>query len=298
MQDGGKETRGIERSEQVVSGCNEDIRGSLQTEQSLAGKELTGFVGTVNDTSKKVSEDGAYTATIDLTAQSHATIKAVESGSWSQSKRWMSQETKERMVFHKTMQNLHHLAADQSPFIPQTPAELTAFRADMAEIKRKRLSQQVSRRIETLKRKKRPLAADGQGDMVVSLLLGKLRQDDLSPVFASQNCFNGNENPETTKCAPWPSLAELKEDGDRRASRFGRYLPIPRVNVDSVVEDKNGNSFGTRKYMTSIKRRPRFIMPVSPFEDLIIMGEVELHVEEIPAYLRFAIEEMEKEVLA
>lgn len=50
------------------------------------------------------------------------------SGSWSQSRRWVSQGTKERMAFQRMKINLQHIKLQNSPFVPQTPAALTALR--------------------------------------------------------------------------------------------------------------------------------------------------------------------------
>ncbi|KAL6895873.1 hypothetical protein HDV57DRAFT_29351 [Trichoderma longibrachiatum] len=156
----------------------------------------------------------------------------VEPASWSQSKRWISSETKERKAFQRMMLNLQFMKADQSPFVPKTPAELTKFKISLAEAKRQKLAQEVS--ILEEKNRQNELAK-AAGTISVSqphvpLFHGRDMEDELSPVFAVRNCFNKQDTVEVNKRLEWPSLAELKEDGDRRA-KCGRFLPLPRIKV-------------------------------------------------------------------
>ncbi|UKZ64499.1 uncharacterized protein TrAtP1_005716 [Trichoderma atroviride] len=160
------------------------------------------------------------------------TATSTEVASWSQSKRWVSSETKERRAFQKMVLNLQFMKADQSPFIPKTPAELTKFKISLAEAKRQKLTKEVKLLEE--KNRNRDLAK-ASGSMPVSqpqvlLFNGRQMEDKLSPVFAAQNCFNKEDTAKASQRVEWPSLAELKEEGDKRA-RFGRYLPLPRMNV-------------------------------------------------------------------
>ncbi|TFB05748.1 hypothetical protein CCMA1212_001966 [Trichoderma ghanense] len=168
----------------------------------------------------------------DRPSQSQA---PVEPASWSQSKRWISSETKERKAFQRMMMNLQFMKADQSPFVPKTPAELTKFKISLAEAKRQKLAQEVSILEEKNRQKE---LAKASGTMLVSqphvaLFNGRDMDDELSPVFAVQNCFNTQDTVEVNKRVEWPSLAELKEDGDRRA-KCGRFLPLPRIKIPSV----------------------------------------------------------------
>lgn len=160
------------------------------------------------------------------------TATPTEVASWSQSKRWVSSETKERRAFQKMVLNLQFMKADQSPFIPKSPAELTKFKISLAEAKRQKLTKEVKLLEE--KNRNRELAK-ASGSMPVSqpqvlLFNGRQMEDKLSPVFAAQNCFNKDDTAKECQRVEWPSLAELKEEGDKRA-RFGRYLPLPRMNV-------------------------------------------------------------------
>ncbi|PTB59418.1 hypothetical protein M431DRAFT_504357 [Trichoderma harzianum CBS 226.95] len=155
-----------------------------------------------------------------------------EVASWSQSKRWLSSETKERRAFQKMMLNLQFMKADQSPFIPKTPAELTKFKISLAEARQQKLAHEVSI-LEAKTRQKEMAKASGLALVSkpqVTLFNGRDMGDRLSPVFAAQNCFNKQDIAEVNGRVEWPSLAELKEEGDRR-TRYGRYLPLPRINA-------------------------------------------------------------------
>lgn len=155
-----------------------------------------------------------------------------EVASWSQSKRWLSSETKERRAFQKMMLNLQFMKADQSPFIPKTPAELTKFKISLAEARQQKLAHEVSI-LEEKTRQKELAKASGlvlASKPQVTLFNGRDMGDRLSPVFAAQNCFNQQDIAEVNGHVEWPSLAELKEEGDRR-TRYGRYLPLPRINA-------------------------------------------------------------------
>ncbi|KAL7926609.1 hypothetical protein ACQKWADRAFT_328320 [Trichoderma austrokoningii] len=161
------------------------------------------------------------------------TSTPTEVASWSQSKRWVSSETKERRAFQKMVLNLQFMKADHSPFVPKTPAELTKFKITLAEAKRLKLASEV-KLLEEKTRNKELARASGSTPVsqprVLLLFNGRQMEDKLSPVFAAQNCFNQEDTARSSQRVEWPSLAELKEEGDKRA-RLGRYLPLPRMNV-------------------------------------------------------------------
>jgi hypothetical protein len=128
--------------------------------------------------------------------------------------------------------NLQFMKADQSPFIPKSPAELTKFKISLADAKRQKLTEEVII-LEEKTRKKEQAKASGSRPVSqpqVLLFNGREMEDKLSPVFAARNCFNREDTAEANHRVEWPSLAELKEEGDKRA-RYGRYLPLPRMNV-------------------------------------------------------------------
>lgn len=135
------------------------------------------------------------------------------------------------------MMNLQFMKADQSPFVPKTPAELAKFKISLAEAKRQKLAQEVSI-LEEKNRQKELVKASGTISVSqprMALFNGRDMGDELSPVFAVQNCFNKQDTVEVNKRAEWPSMAELKEDGDRRA-KCGRILPLPRIKVIALQQ--------------------------------------------------------------
>lgn len=165
---------------------------------------------------------------VNSNTQSSLALTGPESGTWSQSKRWTSTATKERQSFQKMMANLRYMGADQSPFVPQTPAELTAFKAAIAEAQKLKLAEEVNRRVA------RAAAKNQEGEtrqLLGELMGGKIFSDHLSPVFAMNNCFNKKLPSNMVLQAEWPPLAEFKEEGDKRAGRPGRCLPLPRLNL-------------------------------------------------------------------
>ena len=227
--------------------------------------------------------------------------RRVESGSWSQSKRWMSQNGKERMNFQRTMQNLYHIGADKSPFVPQNPAELTAFRAEIADAKMRRLSREVNRRIVALESKKKcpaePLRVENE---LLPLLLGKRLADERTTVFASNNCFRPLVSNDNRGSGPWPSLAEFKTEGDKRANKYGRCFPLPMAYLATnkkvgFADDAGKASDNTHDRDLQITRAgPRFIVPVSPPEDTHAAGKVlKVKEEELPESLQIIIGELE-----
>ncbi|KAH7155335.1 hypothetical protein B0J13DRAFT_223644 [Dactylonectria estremocensis] len=217
-----------------------------------------------------------------------------ESGGWSQSKRWMSQETKERAAFQKMLINLHYMGADKSPFVPQNPAELTAFKLEAAESEKKRLIQKMDKRIAKIDSRN-----GNKSPLLCKLLGGKLR-DKLSPVFFAIHCFNKELPSQDEFRVDWPSLAELKEEGDKRASRYGRYFPLPRLNVvaarfSSEDRDKAYSPDGTIRWeKKTIKLGAREIMPVTAeYEAYTIAPVSELQQEDLPVPLQLIIKHID-----
>ncbi|KAI9901717.1 hypothetical protein N3K66_003534 [Trichothecium roseum] len=165
---------------------------------------------------------------------------------WSQSKSWVSDEEKERAAFQKMMLQMRHINADKSPFIPQTPAELTAFKVDQAERAKKKLEQELQARLLANAQAKQAQSKKNEENpelkRMYSLFFG-MNMGNLSPVLFFDNCFNQHYETEASKSqrAEWPCLAELKEDGDRRAAGYGRLLPLPKLNkLDAHVQAKEG----------------------------------------------------------
>ncbi|KFH46757.1 hypothetical protein ACRE_024370 [Hapsidospora chrysogenum ATCC 11550] len=225
--------------------------------------------------------------------------KPSETGLWSQSKRWVSQETKERAAFQKLMQTLHYMRADKSPFVPQTPAALTAFRVAQTERKSRRLSEELNRRMLQLARRKRSEAHEEPGAQPkLELFRGKTPRDGLSPVFASDTCFNKD-----IPCAmrvEWPSLAELKEEGEKRAARYGRYFPLPRLNIvaSRILQRERAKAYNADGSIhwekKAVKQASRFIRPVSCELELDSSPPPQLQAHELPPLLQALLDEIDE----
>jgi len=211
----------------------------------------------------------------------------------------MSQTSKERMTFQKMVTNLFHLSANNSPFVPQSPAELTAFRAEMADIKKKRLSREVGWRVATMERKRAQSKDSGEeAAKLVPFLLGRQYKDMLSPVLASRNCFAEHISQEATQWVPWPSLPEFKDEGDKRSLQHGRRFPLPRLGVSTQpIAIVSECGYKAPWQMKTVKIDTRFIHPASDLADQSDFPyEPPLTEYDVPYYLLEAIRAMQEEL--
>ncbi|KAG5663700.1 hypothetical protein KAF25_006285 [Fusarium avenaceum] len=223
----------------------------------------------------------SFSATVKQTLN----LVGSESGAWSQSKRWTSFATKERQAFQKMMSSLRYMSADKSPFVPQSPAELTAFKAALAESKTRKLDQEVQQRVAKSNAKTADDADENSVETVMKFLGGKKFIDHLSPLFAASNCFN-EALVKPPFAAEWPSLAELKEEGDKRSIRQGRCLPLPRMDIVALKHcdqnDEACNADGAVRWDKKLVQvGSRYICPVTQEESSTIPG-VELQSEDAP----------------
>jgi hypothetical protein len=226
----------------------------------------------------------SFSATVKQTLN----LVGSESGAWSQSKRWTSFATKERQAFQKMMSSLRYMSADKSPFVPQSPAELTAFKAALAESKTKKLDQEVQQRLAKSNAKTSDGADENRVEAVMKFLGGRKFRDHLSPLFAASNCFN-EALVKPPFAAGWPSLAELKEEGDKRSIRQGRCLPLPRMDIVALKHcdqtDEACNADGAVRWDKKLVQvGSRYICPVTPEESSTIPA-VELQSDEAPFLL-------------
>ncbi|KAF4989970.1 hypothetical protein FDECE_14538 [Fusarium decemcellulare] len=235
---------------------------------------------------------------VSSAAQSSPTLTGSELGAWSQSKRWTSTATKERQAFQKMMANLRYMGADQSPFVPQNPAELTAFKAGIAESQKRRLTEEVQRRVDRANARIADKSVIKQCQILGELLGGKQFTDKLSPFFAAINCFNKDLPSDRLMRADWPTLAEFKEDGDKRAGRQGRCLPLPRVNIiahrfaNKPAEAYNPD--GTIRWEKKVvKVGSLYLCPVTRAEPSVT-PPVELRLDEISLSLQLMLHDIDR----
>lgn len=227
-----------------------------------------------------------------------------ESGKWSQSKRWMSQETKERLAFQKMMLSLHYMGADESPFVPQTPAELTALKADAAEGEKRKLVNQVDRLMSKGHSKRDDDGQGGNAVPTVKLFGGRQLQDKLSPILALENYFNRTISVGDKEHIEWPSLAELKEEGDKRGGRYKRCLPRPRLNrvaprITGKDRENSYHSDGTIRWeMKEAKQDLDYLLPTPKKEaEPVFIQNGDLQKSHLPQLVQLLLDEIDNDAL-
>ncbi|CAH0059442.1 unnamed protein product [Clonostachys solani] len=166
--------------------------------------------------------------------------------------------------------HLQYMGADKSPAVPQSPAELAAFRLETTSIKTRKLTKDIIKRQELSQRK-----TETQGDDATKLrpkpvlFNDKTFGDALSPFFATDSWFNKSQPGGHEAQARWPTMADFKEDGDHRAPRHSRYFPLPRVDGVAILAQDHSNGqmssleTGIKQEKGAVKCGPRFILPVS-----------------------------------
>ncbi|VUC23900.1 unnamed protein product [Clonostachys rosea] len=199
---------------------------------------------------------------------SSLSAQPADAGTWSQSKRWVSKETKERAAFQKMKFHLQYMGADKSPAVPQTPAELTAFRLETTSIKTRKLTRDIFKRQELSQRKKEAQGDDAAKPRPKPMLFNDKKFDDvLSPFFPTYSWFNKSQ-PGGEAQAKWPTMADFKEHGDHRAPKHGRYFPLPRIDVvENPTQDHSDGQMssletGIKQEKGTVKYDSRFILPV------------------------------------
>lgn len=271
-------------SPHTVRGAKINLKRETAPQKENKGRETDKLVDPLQNAPRGPSSARQLPRTFSSTLKQTFNLNGSESGSWSQSKRWTSFATKERQAFQKMMANLRYMSADQSPFVPQSPVELTAFKANLAESKTRKLDQEVKQRLA----KTNASVAEGVGTQfkpVVKLLRGKNFADCLSPVFAASNCFSTSRN--QPPCgAGWPTLAEFKEEGDKRSSRQGRCLPLPRLDLvfrtsSSEISAACSSEGTVRNDRRTVQVGSHYLCPVTP-EEPPITPPIELQSDEAP----------------
>ncbi|KAF5576248.1 hypothetical protein FPANT_11014 [Fusarium pseudoanthophilum] len=271
-------------SPRVVRGAKINLKRETAPQEENKAQEADKLVDPLQNAPRGPSSARQLPQTFSSTLKQTFNLNGSESGSWSQSKRWTSFATKERQAFRKMMANLRYMSADQSPFVPQSPVELTAFKANLAESKTRKLDQEVKQRLA----KTNASVAEGVGTQfrpVVKLLRGKNFADCLSPVFAASNCFSTSRN-QPPYGAGWPTLAEFKEEGDKRSSRQGRCLPLPKLDLvfrtpSSEISAACSSEGAVRNDKRTVQVGSHYLCPVTP-EEPPIAPPIELQSDEAP----------------
>ncbi|CAH0001726.1 unnamed protein product [Clonostachys byssicola] len=167
--------------------------------------------------------------------------------------------------------HLQYMGADKSPAIPQSPADLAAFRLETTSIKTRKLTRDIFKRVELSQRKKE---AQGEDDTMLQpkpvLFNGEIFGDALSPFFAAESWFNRSQPGDHEAQAGWPTMADFKEDGDHRAPRHGRYFPLPLIPITTFPSRSRDHSngeissldAGMKQENEAVKCDARFILPL------------------------------------
>ncbi|KAF4499864.1 hypothetical protein FAGAP_3959 [Fusarium agapanthi] len=274
-------------SPRVVRGAKINLKRETTPQEENKARETHKLVDPLQNAPRGPSSARQLPRTFSSTLKQTFNLNVSESGSWSQSKRWTSFATKERQAFQKMMANLRYMSADQSPFVPQSPVELTAFKANLAESKTRKLDQEVKQRLARTNASVDE-DVDTQVKSVVEFLRGKKFDDCLSPVFAATNCFSSSRN-QPPYGAGWPTLAELKEEGDKRSSRQGRCLPLPRLDLvsrtlSSEISGACSSDGAVRNDKRTVQVGSHYLCPVTP-EEPSVAPPIELKSDEIPFIL-------------
>ncbi|OAR04061.1 hypothetical protein LLEC1_03529, partial [Akanthomyces lecanii] len=185
---------------------------------------------------------------------------------WSQSKRWTSGEKKELMAYQKMRQNIHYISASSSPFVPQTAAELAALKLTIAEERRRVIAIKVERLTAELSRK--------------GTLGPRTYKKGHSLFLLNDSCFDVEDSMSE---ATWPTIVQLKEEGDRRADGARRQLPSPEKVYGGSWARRGDGGLGGLSFG---------IWPVDGPAELVEDGRNELDKRDIPDWIWGTIEEL------
>lgn len=145
----------------------------------------------------------------------------------------------EQEKFVVVMENLTRTEfIPRSPFVPTNLSEWLAHRVAFAEDMRREEMQKLASREAAHE------SVLGSGRVRIGPAFGGKRfRDNRSPVLAMGSIWSPWYQPTAAHPqALWPSLEEMKEEGDERnTSGFGRFPPLPRVPGNETVVWKQKN---------------------------------------------------------
>ncbi|KAK8217224.1 hypothetical protein M8818_001477 [Zalaria obscura] len=146
---------------------------------------------------------------------------------YSFSRTWKAPQVKEKEAWDRVLKAREHICPD-SPFFTKD------LNRKEHEIEMKREKE------EWLKAKKDRAEKEAAQGLTIRILPfgGKKFENNLSPVLGQPTiwCPSWQVGKEAT--APWPSLSEMKYEGDERiatAKHHGRFLPVPRLPGNETV---------------------------------------------------------------
>ncbi|PGH27273.1 hypothetical protein AJ80_00983 [Polytolypa hystricis UAMH7299] len=157
------------------------------------------------------------------------------------SKTWVSKETKEYEAWTKVRDSVVHISP-LSPYIPKSFGEWIALKIAQKEAICSRIARRIATRNET---------RDHAAVIAVSPALGvKELSDNLSLVLARETIWVPVERyPADRLLAAWPTIDELKHEGDDRSkSGYSRFPPLPRDPGNETVNWKQRSPLAQRPF--------------------------------------------------
>lgn len=149
---------------------------------------------------------------------------AIELAGWTQSKSWSSKERTEMMTFQRMKRNFRYIQAENSPFLPQTPSELSSLKAAMAKEWLQRISQKIQNTTKNCDNS--DAKDDGLADtVVVEFCNGRYPKEGSASLFQGQTYFSEGAVFQPQQ-ARWPTVSELKDPVG--TANCPRSLPFPK----------------------------------------------------------------------
>jgi hypothetical protein len=153
-------------------------------------------------------------------------------GTHSNTRTWTSVSTAGQEIWSRLVKQLFHMHCDESSVLPRSYAAYLGHKKEVI------LANIAEKEVLVAKRKaEKALAAklgypDGFPTVAAVCMRGKSFHDGRSAVLGQTSMWTRADwrtDEMREQESQWPSVAELKWEGDERAkSRKGRYLPIPR----------------------------------------------------------------------
>lgn len=156
-------------------------------------------------------------------------------GSWTSSKKWVSEQERLRMAFHKMRSSASYNGFADSPFLPATPAEFADYKSARQQDRVRWIQKRIQAKKDDAASKKSAeqagSGASAQLSVYKRLFAKDNRGDGLSLMLAAKTCFNEPKQPATSdEEVPWPTREEYKEERISTCPRAGYCLPVPRLN--------------------------------------------------------------------
>jgi hypothetical protein len=226
---------------------------------------------------------------------------------WTQSQTWASAENQLQQEFSKHIANLRHIDADKSPVVPRKVSEYANLKAEIAEESQRLLNKEIQRKLRLAEASKvRDKSGEPMVPNLMSFMGGKSSRGLIFPAYAGTTCFHKDylvgQSPD--QVVEWPTRAHLRQDGRNRIARGSpRVLPLPRRNAVGHQYDVRGqrtaNSDGSIPYhMRAVAESLGQFLPggggdSGEEEDAGPAGEI--HMEDLPEWLRILVEEAAEE---